>query len=100
MNVLVLNPHSVRTSSISNVEPNSITTLILMAAMWRFMTPTQSVRLRNSMITGNNDQCGLIPFKRKYSYVKCGEIDIGYWNGFKKNARSICSNCNQKYTLD
>mmetsp|Transcript_12989 Transcript_12989/g.15242 ORF Transcript_12989/g.15242 Transcript_12989/m.15242 type:complete len:125 (-) Transcript_12989:809-1183(-) len=49
-NVFVLNPHAGHSSPLSSAEPDIIATLIQMDKMRHSLTPSQSLKLINSMI--------------------------------------------------
>ena len=53
--------------------------LIQMAKMRQSLSPSQGIRLINSMIDGIQAQLDLIKFKDDNSHSGNGTIGIGYW---------------------
>ena len=100
-NIFVSVGHAGLSSPLTKIEPEIVETLIQLSKMRQSLTPSQSVKLINSMITGTDIQQKLISFKQKYSHGGDGTVGVGYWNGFKKrNADKIVSKRGQKYELD
>ena len=72
-----------------------------MARMRQALSPSEGVKLINSMILGTKIQRDLIAFKEKHCSNARGTVGIGYWRGFKRrNEHKIVTKKGAKYELD
>ena len=74
-----------------------------MARIRACLTPSDGLRLINSLIVDTNAQETLFAWKEKYSHIKKNVKTVGggYWQGFmKRNKHLIVSRKGQKYELN
>ena len=89
------------TSPLESCEAEFVEVMIQMARMRQALSPSEGVKLINSLILGTKSEKDLIAFKEKHCSNARGTVGVGYWRGFKKrNEHKIVTKKGAKYELD
>ena len=83
------------------LEPTIVKIIIQMSRIRQCVTPSQGLKLVNSMILGTPVQDNLVRFKERMCSNSDGTVGTSYWRGFmQRNGHKLVSKRGQKYELD
>ena len=88
-------------SPLEKIEPTVISIIIHMGRIRQSLSPSQGLRLVNSLIKGTEIEKELVQWKQKFSNNNSPSVGNGYWARFmKRNKDKIVSRRGQRYELN